>query len=303
MAKILITDGMDKGAVQQLKDFGFEVTEQFYPEPELIQEIKKYDAVVVRSATKITKPVIDGADNHLKLIVRGGVGVDNIEVAYAESKHIKVMNTPGASSDSVAELALGLMFAVARQIPQADASMKAGKWEKKAFSGGIELAGKTLGTIGMGRIGASIARMAGALGMKVIGYDRFPETARTRNVPLVSKEELVKSSDYITLHIPYDKVAGAELTAKEFAMMKDGVVIINCARGGTVDEDALLAALNSGKVRGAGIDVWVGEPNPRRDLVEHPKVVAIPHVGAATGEAQGRVGGEVVQILKEFFKK
>ncbi len=302
MAKILITDGMDKGAVKQLKDLGFEVTEQFYPEPELTQEIKKYDAVVVRSATKVTQPVIEGA-NGLKLIVRGGVGVDNIDVKQAEAHHIKVQNTPGASSDSVAELALGLMFAVARQIPQADASMKGGKFEKKVFAGGAELAGKTLGVIGMGRIGASLARMATALGMKVIGHDRFPETARTRNVPLMTMDELLPQCDFISLHIPYDKVAGAELSAREFGLMKDGVIIVNCARGGVVDEDALLAALNSGKIRGAGIDVWVGEPNPRRDLVEHPKVVALPHIGAATGEAQSRVGGEVVQILKEFFKK
>ncbi len=302
MAKILITDGMDKSAVKALKDLGFEVTEQFYPEPELTQEIKKFDAVVVRSATKVTKPVIENA-NGLKLIVRGGVGVDNIDVKFAEEKHVKVMNTPGASSDSVAELALGLMFAVSRQIPQADASMKACKFEKKAYAGGVELAGKTLGIIGMGRIGASLARMATALGMKVIGHDRFPETARTRNVPLMTKPELLPQCDFISLHIPYDKMAGAELATPEFALMKDGVILINCARGGVVDEDALLAALNSGKVRGAGIDVWVGEPNPRRDLVEHPKVVALPHIGAATGEAQGRVGGEVVQILKEFFKK
>ena len=302
MAKILITDGMDKGAVKQLKDLGFEVTEQFYPEPELTQEIKKYAAVVVRSATKVTQPVIEGA-NGLKLIVRGGVGVDNIDVKQAEAHHIKVQNTPGASSDSVAELALGLMFAVSRQIPQADASMKAGKFEKKAYAGGIELAGKTLGIIGMGRIGASLARMATALGMKVIGHDRFPETARTRNVPLMTLEEMLPQCDFITLHIPYDKMAGAELSAREFGLMKDGVVLVNCARGGVVDEDALLAALNSGKVRGAGIDVWMGEPNPRADLAKHPKVVALPHIGAATGEAQSRVGGEVVQILKEFFKK
>lgn len=302
MAKILITDGMDKGAVKQLKDLGFEVTEQFYPEPELVQEIKKFDAVVVRSATKVTKPVIDSA-NGLKLIIRGGVGVDNIEVAHAEAHHIKVMNTPGASSDSVAELALALMFAVARQVPAADASTKAGKWEKKAFAGGVELAGKTLGIIGLGRIGASLARMTTALGMKVIGHDKHPETARSRNVPLMALSDMLPQCDYVSLHIPYDKIAGAELTAKEFAMMKDGVIVVNCARGGVVDEEALLAALNAGKVRGAGIDVWVGEPNPRRDLVEHPKVVALPHIGAATGEAQGRVGGEVVQILKEFFKK
>lgn len=302
MTKILITDGIDKSALEQLKRLGFEITEQHYSEPELIREIRNYDAVVVRAATKITKPVIESADG-LKLIVRGGVGVDNIDVAQAEAKQIKVINTPGASSDSVAELALGLMFAVARLIPQADHSMKSGQWEKKAFAGGIELAGKTLGIIGMGRIGASLARKAIALGMSVIGYDVTPLNSPEPSVLFVSKDELLARSDFISLHVPFDKSAGAILGQGEFQMMKDGVIIINCARGGVVDEDALLAALNSGKVRGAGMDVWVGEPNPRRDLVEHPNVIALPHIGAATVEAQARVGGEVVQILKEFFRK
>jgi D-3-phosphoglycerate dehydrogenase len=302
MEKILITDGMDKNAVADLKKLGFDVTEQFYPEPELIENIKKFDAVVVRSATKITKPVIDAAGG-LKLVIRGGVGVDNIEVAHAKSKGIEVRNTPGASSASVAELALGLMFSVAREIPAANQTMKEGKWEKKAYSKGIELGGKVLGLVGMGRIGASLAQKAAGLGMWIMAYDKFPESVKAHGYPLVSKAEVLEQADFISLHIPFDKAAGPEIGPSEFAMMKNGVVLINCARGGTVDEDALLAALNSGKVRGAGLDVWVGEPSPRRDLVDHPKVVCMPHVGAATGEAQSRVGGEVVEILKEFFKK
>jgi D-3-phosphoglycerate dehydrogenase / 2-oxoglutarate reductase len=302
MPKVLITDGMDKTSIADLKNSGFEVTEQFYPEPELIQEIAKYDAVVVRSATKITEPVIDGGKN-LKLIIRGGVGVDNIKVKYAESKGICVKNTPAASSDSVAELALGLMFAAVRQIPQASASMKAGQWEKKAFSKGTEIGGKVLGIIGMGRIGARLAQKAASLGMKVmLGYDKFPEQVQFHGVPLKSKEEVIAEADFISLHIPADP-EGPVIGAKEFALMKAGVVIVNCARGGVVDEDALLAALNSGKVRAAAIDVWVGEPNARRDLVEHPNVIPLPHIGAATVEGQARVGGEVVGILKDFFKK
>jgi D-3-phosphoglycerate dehydrogenase / 2-oxoglutarate reductase len=300
MAKILISDGMDKNAIAQLKQMGFEVTEQFYPEPELIAAIPNFEVVVVRSATKVTKPVIDAGKN-LKLIIRGGVGVDNIEKAYAESKGMKVMNTPGASSDSVAELALAMMFGVARETAAADHTMKAGQWEKKAFSKGMELGGKVLGLIGMGRIGASLAKKAAGLGMWVMAYDKFPDKARAGGFSLVSKQEVIEKADFISVHIP--KTETPEITAEDIAKMKKGVVIINTARGGVIDEAALLAALNSGQVRGAGIDVWFGEPNYNKELAAHPKVVAIPHVGAATVEAQTRVGGEVVEILKEFYKK
>jgi D-3-phosphoglycerate dehydrogenase len=301
MAKILITDGMDKNAVAQLKQLGHEVTEQFYPEPDLIKEIGKYHCVVVRSATKVTKPVIDAASS-MKLIIRGGVGVDNIEVAHAKSKGIEVRNTPGASSASVAELAMAMMFAIAREVSAADRTMKEGKWEKKAFSKGMEVGGKVLGLIGLGRIGSSLAEKARGLGMFVMAYDKFPNVVRDKTIPLHTKAEVLEKADFISLHIPFDKTAGPEITAADFEKMKKGVVIINCARGGVVDENALLANLNSGKVRGAGIDVWVGEPSPRADLASHPKVVAIPHVGAATVEAQERVGGEVVEIIRESLK-
>jgi len=301
MAKILITDGMDKNAVAELKKLGHEVVEQFYPEEELIKEIAAFDACVVRSATKVTAKVIDGGKN-LKLIVRGGVGVDNIDVAYAKTKGIEVRNTPGASSASVAELALGLMFALAREIPAADHTMKNGQWEKKAFSKGTEVGGKVLGLVGLGRIGSCLADKARALGMFVMAYDKFPNAVLDKTIPLHTKEEVIEKADYISLHIPFDKKAGPEIGANEFAKMKDGVFLVNCARGGVVDEDALLAALNSGKVRGAAIDVWVGEPAPRPDLAKHAKVIAIPHIGAATVEGQNRVGGEVVEIIKGFFK-
>jgi D-3-phosphoglycerate dehydrogenase len=228
--------------------------------------------------------------------------VDNIEVAHAKSKGIEVRNTPGASSASVAELAMAMMFAIAREVSAADRTMKDGKWEKKAFSKGMELGGKVLGLIGLGRIGSSLAEKARGLGMFVMAYDKFPSAVRDKTIPLHSKAEVIEKADFISLHIPFDKAAGPEITASDFEKMKKGVVIINCARGGVVDEDALLANLNSGKVRGAGIDVWVGEPAPRADLASHPKVVAIPHVGAATVEAQERVGGEVVDIIRESLK-
>jgi D-3-phosphoglycerate dehydrogenase / 2-oxoglutarate reductase len=199
-------------------------------------------------------------------------------------------------------LALGMMFCVAREIPAANQTMKEGKWEKKAYSKGMEVGGKVLGLIGLGRIGTQLATKAAALGMWIMAYDKFPDAVKNHGFPLVSKAEVLEQADFISMHIPFDKTAGPEIGAPEFAMMKNGVVIINCARGGVVDEDALLANLNSGKVRGAGIDVWVGEPSPRRDLVDHPKVVCMPHVGAATVEAQTRIGGEVVEILKGYFK-
>jgi D-3-phosphoglycerate dehydrogenase len=302
MPKILITDGMAADAVKRLRDAGFQVDEQHYEEPDLIKAIPNYDCVVVRSATKITEPVIDAGKN-LKLIIRGGVGIDNIKAAYAKEKGIKVMNTPRASSASVAELALAFIFSLARRMPEANATMKAGKWEKKAFSKGFEVQGKTLGIIGIGRIGTELAMMAGSLGLRsILAHDKFVDYTPFRWVTMCSKDELLAKSDFISLHIP---VAGAEpeIGRKEFMKMKDGVVIVNCARGGVVDEEALIEALNSGKVRAAGIDVYLGEPNPRRDLIDHPRVYCTPHIGAATVEAQDRVGMEVVSILLREFPK
>ncbi|MBU1636756.1 D-2-hydroxyacid dehydrogenase [bacterium] len=296
--KILVTDGMDKSAIAELKALGHTVDEQFYEEADLIKAIADYNCVVVRSATKVTRAVIEGGKN-LKLIIRGGVGTDNIDKVAAKEKGIEVRNTPGASSISVAELVIAMMFGVARALPAATASMKAGKWEKKVFSKRIEIEGKTLGIIGTGRIGAALAKKCKGLGFsKIIGYDAYPEVSRAEGVPMVSLDEVLAKSDYISLHIPAsDKPVIGEA---EFAKMKDGVVLINCARGGVVDESALLAALNSGKVLGAGIDTWVGEPKPRQDLIDHPNVVCTPHVAAATKEAQGRVGAEVVEIIKEY---
>jgi D-3-phosphoglycerate dehydrogenase len=303
MPKILLNDGIDSLAAEALVSAGFDIDTKHYDGDELLAKVAEVDALTVRSATKVTKEVIDAA-RKLKIIVRGGVGVDNIDVAYAESKGVTVRNTPGASSISVAECAIGLMFSICRAIPAANASMKSGEWDKKSFSKGIELDGKILGIIGMGRIGAQVAQKAASLGMTVImGYDKFPEKVKVKGFQLRELDEVFEQADIISVHIPKGKDEPALIGAVEIAKMKSGVILINTARGGVIDEDALIAGLNSGHVYGAGIDVWVGEPKPRRDLVEHPKVVALPHIGAQTVEAQGRVGDEVAEILTDFFKK
>ena len=296
--RILITDGMDRSAIAQLQALGHEVVEQFYEPDALGAALRDFDAVVVRSKTKVRQKHIDEAlGGRLKLIIRGGVGVDNIDVAYAEEKGIAVRNTPCASSESVAEMALALMFGCARYVSVAGHSMREGKWEKKAYGKGVELQGKTLGIIGTGRIGLKLAAVASAIGMKVIAYSRThkPETG----LEFVSFEELLQRSDFISLHTP--AILGKPLIgAEEIAKMKDGVIIVNTSRGANIDEAALLEALNSGKVRAAGLDVFVDEPTANLELVSHPNVACTPHIGAATGEAQKRIGTEVVEIISAF---
>ena len=299
--RILVTDGMDKTAIAQLTELGHEVVEQFYDSGELGLALRDFDAVVVRSKTKVRAQHIDEAEGgRLKLIIRGGVGVDNIDVAYAESKGITVKNTPRASSQSVAELALGHMFSCARFISHAGYTMRSGQWEKKAYGKGFEICGKTLGIIGYGRIGACLGAMARALNMTVIAYGAHhePGTAARDGVPYVSMDELLSRSDFISVHAP--AADGPIINADTIARMKDGVVIINTSRGANLDEDALLAALESGKVRAAGLDVWHEEPSQNRALYSHPHVSCTPHIGAATGEAQKRIGAEIVEIIKGF---
>lgn len=303
MVRILVTDGMDKSAVNTLKERGFEVVEQFYEPENLGEALKDFDVVVVRSATKVRKPIIDKAQEggRLKLIIRGGVGVDNIDVAYAMEQGIEVKNTPNASSASVAELAIGHMFAVTRFIALSNVTMREEKWEKKKYKG-IELSGKTLGLIGSGRIAKEVAKRALALGMKVIYTNRHGQVDGFENCSYYDLNSIISKSDFISLHIPYDKSCGPVIGKEQIELMKDGVYIINCARGGVVDEDALLEALNSGKVAGAGIDVFKEEPTKNIDLVSHPRVSVTPHIGASTKEAQLRIGEEVVNIITEFFK-
>lgn len=302
MVKILVTDGMDKGAVKSLKELGYDVTEQFFNPDELKKQVQEFDVIIVRSATKVRKEIIDSAleTGKLKLIIRGGVGVDNIDVAYAESKGIKVRNTPKASSQSVAELVLGHMFSLARFVGIANVSMREGKWHKKQYKG-IELEGKTLGIVGFGRIGQVLAKKAQALGMNILYTDILGANKDFPDYEYVSFDKLIEESDFISLHVPKNKDDSPLINKEKLAKMKDGICLINCARGGVVDEKALLDALNSGKVAGAGIDVYCEEPTCNLELVKHEKVSATPHIGASTKEAQKRIGQEIITIIKENF--
>lgn len=304
MIRVLVTDGMEASAVVDLKNKGFEVVEKFY-EPEVLgEELKNFDVLIVRSATKVRKPIIDKAveGGRLKLVIRGGVGVDNIDVAYAMENGIKVTNTPNASSASVAELALAHMFALARFIHISNVSMRQGKWDKKKYEG-IELGGKTLGLIGFGRISKELAKRAEALGMKIIYTDVIGKAEGYDRYEFLELSDLLKKADFVSLHIPYDKNKGAVIGKEQIDIMKDGAYLINCARGGVVCEKALVEALNSSKLAGAAVDVYAEEPTKNEELVNHPKVSATPHIGASTGEAQTRIGEEIVSIIVEFFKE
>jgi D-3-phosphoglycerate dehydrogenase len=289
---------LDKEAVEQLNAVpAFEVTlKTGMEEAELVKTVPGFQAVVVRSATKITRKVIEAADS-LKLIVRAGIGLDNIDVAAAKEKGIAVANTPAATSISVAEHTLGLMLAAVRQHGRANLSLKAHKWEKKALSG-TELFGKTLGLIGMGRIGQEVAKRAIAFGMKIIAYDIIPLKA-SFDFEQVSLDELLSRADLITLHLPLTPQNRHMISGAEFGKMKTGVILINASRGGIVDERALLEALQSGKVRAAALDVFEKEPPEDFTLIDHPNVMVTPHIGAAAAEGQYRAGLEVVKILKE----
>ena len=303
--KLLICDKTDARAIAAMREAGIEVDEKVGLTPdELLATVPDYEAMVVRSATKVTAAVIDAAVN-LKLIVRGGVGLDNIDLDYAKSKGVVVHNTPRASSDSVAELTIGYLLALARKIPQATASMRAGEWQKKLFRG-TEIQGKTLGLIGFGNIGQAVGRRAHVLGMRILFYRRTPtEVEYARQVSL---DALLAESDYISLHVPLTEETANIIDAAAIAKMKDGVYIVNCGRGGTLDEDALYDALKEGKVAGAALDVYTDEKtvkgNPRlfelRDEHGFSLVIGSPHIGAATIEGQQRVGEEVAQIAIDF---
>ncbi|SHK47799.1 D-2-hydroxyacid dehydrogenase [Paramaledivibacter caminithermalis] len=302
MIRILVTDGMDTGAVQRLIDEGFEVVEEHFELEDLKEKVKEFDAMVVRSATKVRKEVLDAAleTKRLKLVVRAGVGVDNIDVNYALEHGIQVMNTPKASSASVAELAIAHMFALARHIHIANVTMREGKWNKKQYKG-IELNGKTLGLIGFGRIARETAKKAHALGMKVIYTNRTGAKEGYDDFTYMPFDELLKNSDFISIHVPFNKEVGAVLGEEEFSKMKDGVYIINTARGGVISEKALMKALDSGKVAAAAVDVFEEEPTKNKALYTHPRVSLTPHIGASTKEAQARIGAEVVEVITKFF--
>ena len=299
--RVLVTDGMDAGAIETLRRDGHEIVEQFYEPDQLGEALRDFDAVIIRSATKIKEPQIDAAKgSRLKLIVRAGVGVDNIAVKYAEAAGITVKNTPRASSNAVAELAIALLFSCARNISIAGHTMREKKWEKKAYSKGFEVMGKTMGVIGYGRIGRMVGDKAQALGMNVLSvvHRNKPEGCECETMHFVSMDELLAKSDIIVLCAPGgDKPL---VDAESIAKMKNGVVIINVSRGSNVDEAALLEALNSGKVKAAGLDVWLSEKDPNWELAAHPAVSCMPHVGAGTKEAQKRIGAELVDIIEHF---
>ncbi len=296
MKTILIADSLDKEAVDLLKAVpGFDVTVKTgMDEAALVQTVPGFNAVVVRSATKITKAVID-ASSGLEIVVRAGIGLDNVDSAAAKAKGVAVANTPAATTISVAEYTFGLMLGAVRKLGQANVGMKQHKWEKKVLHG-TELYGKTLGLIGAGRIGLAVAERALAFGMTVLAYDVVPiQTAlAVRQVPL---DEILAQADLLTLHIP--KTQGALLGPAEFAKMKDGVILINAARGGVVDETALKAGLDSGKVRAAALDVYAKEPPEDWSLIDHPNVFAAPHIASQAEEGQKRAGLDVVRILKD----
>jgi len=302
LKRILVTDGMDAGAVEQLRKDGYEIVEQYCEPEELGAALQEFDAVIIRSATKIKEPQIDAAKGgRLKLIIRAGVGVDNIAVKYAEEAGIQVKNTPRASSNAVAELAIALLFSCARNISIAGHTMREQKWEKKAYSKGFELMGRTVGVIGYGRIGQLVGAKAQALGMNVLSYVNRtkPEGCESETMHFVPRDELLAQSDVIVLCASCCDCKPL-VDAESLAKMKDGVVIINVSRGFNVDEAALLDALHSGKVRAAGLDVWADEKNPNWELAAHPAVSCLPHIGAGTKEAQKRIGAELVDIIRTF---
>ncbi len=298
--KIIICDKTEKEYIEQMRAAGLtvDVRDDITPE-QLMVELPNYDGMVVRSRTKVRKDLIDACPN-LKIIVRGGAGLDTIDHEYAKQKGIAVMNTPLANSKSVAELAIGYMLMLARSLYAASATMKAEKWEKKAFNGD-EIGGKTLGLIGIGNIGQEVAKRAIAMEMTVVAYDPYVKEAPA-GIKLVSLNELLAQADYISLHLPKTKESANMIGKEQFAKMKNGVRIVNCARGGIVNEDALHEALTSGMVAGAALDVFNEEPPTDWKLAKLDNVIASPHIGAATKEAQARVGAEVAEKLIAFSK-
>ena len=316
--RVLANDGLAPSGVKMLEQNGFEVITENVPQEKLAQKINEehYVALLVRSATKVRKELIDQCPN-LKFIGRGGVGMDNIDVDYAREKGIMVANTPAASSQSVGELVIGLMFSLARNVYESNRNMPENgannfKALKKQYSKGIELRGKTLGLIGFGRIGKSAASYAIGGGMRIVYHDPFIDDNSVRiylfdgqevevSVEKMELDELLKTSDFISLHIPAQDDGKPVISDAEFEMMKEGVIIVNAARGGVIDEDALIKYLDNGKVRAAALDVFVNEPNPRKELLAHSKIGATPHIGAATLEAQSRIGTELAEKIITHF--
>ncbi len=303
MGRVLVADAIAESAVAEIKAAGLDVVVRNKDTDGPIEEqIKGFDCVVVRSATKITREVIEAADK-LKLVVRAGVGLDNVDQKAAKEKGVEVQNTPEAPTVSVAEMVFSMMFAMARNITQADSSMKSERWEKKKLAG-TELWNKTLGIVGFGRIGCEVAARAKAFDMDILAYDvlDIDQMCQDLGAKRCDFEELITNSDYITVHVPLVPQTKGMFGEKEFKMMKETAFLVNTARGGVVDEKALLNALNDGDIEGAALDVFEKEPPLEWELVKHPRLVATPHLASSTKEAQVRVGEltayKVIQGLK-----
>lgn len=295
LPKILIADGMEAVGISILEQAAEVHDRRGISPEELLESISAYNAIIVRSRTKVTAEVIQAGDN-LKVIGRAGVGVDNINLESARSRGIQVVNAPTAATIAVAELTMALMISLARDVAQADEAMKQGNWIKKQLKGS-ELLGKTLGIVGLGRIGSAVAERASAFGMPIVlGYDTSQEkleALRSMGFETVSLEDVYRRADYISVHVPLTESTRGMIDASAIAQMKAGVRLICTARGGIIDEQALLEALNSGHVAGAGLDVFANEPPGLTDLVAHPNVIATPHIGAQTKEAQSRAAVDI----------
>jgi len=298
--KVLITDSLSEGGKEILRGAGHEVIDRKgLGGPELLEAVSDCDALIVRSGTKVTEEVIR-AGKRLAVIGRAGVGVDNVDVTAATRQGVVVMNTPEGNTISTAELTMAMILALSRNIPQAQASVVRGEWDRKSFKG-TELNGKTLGVIGVGRIGRAVARRAAAFGMTVIGYDPFivADAGKGLDLEMADLDALIRTSDYITVHTPLSEETRGMIGADEIAVMKDGVRLVNCARGGIVEEDAMRAALESGKIAGCALDVYSSEPPAGNPLVGMKNVVCTPHLGALTEEAQQSVAEQVaVQVCE-----
>lgn len=310
--KILANDGISNSGIKVLTESGYRVLTEKVKQEDLIQTIndQNIEILLVRSATTARKDLIDACPN-LKIIGRGGVGMDNIDVQYARDNGRTVINTPGASSQSVAELVMGHLFAISRSLHGSYKNMESHDFKtlKKKYGKGVELRGKNLTIIGFGRIGQKLAQYAIGSGMNVTAVDSSAQrinlpielgnstVASVEINPIKSLEEGIKNADYISLHVPKQANGSAVLGEKEFEIMKKNVRIVNTARGGVINEDALLAALSSGKVAAVALDVFENEPNPRKDLLNHPQIACTPHIGAGTNEAQDRIGTELAKTI------
>lgn len=313
--RVLANDGITESGKAMLEEAGYTVSTQHHAQDDLAFKLNEglYDILLVRSATKVTSDVIDACPN-LKMIGRGGVGTDNIDTDHARANGIKVFNTPAASSDSVAELVIGQMFAVSRYLHESAEKMRTEDFKKlkKAYSEGTELRGKTIGIIGFGRIGRSLASYALGLGMNVLAVDieerqagiilQIADQFVTVGVEVTTDmHSVLPLCDFVSVHMPLQDNGDSVITSNEINLMKDGVVVINAARGGVINESDLIDALNSGKIAAAALDVFEDEPNPDKRLLSHPRIFATPHVGAGTLEAQERIGTELATIIKDHY--